>query len=91
MLHLYCHNSCADPRDGVFPLIGAVKDGEKEVLKDYLPDYELSYDEVIVISLAHIQRFGGEPSVNHPLLEAKTNGAAKKLLRVATLFNECQS
>ena len=85
---MYCRNSCTDPRDRVFALIGAVKDGEKQALKEYLPDYGLAYDEVVVIALAHIQLFGDETSPRHPLLTGKSPELARKLMRVATLFNK---
>ena len=49
--HRACN--CQDPRDRVFSLLSLVHHEEKPFLDKFFPDYDLSHDEVAVISVAH--------------------------------------
>ncbi|KAI1271132.1 hypothetical protein F5Y07DRAFT_35126 [Xylaria sp. FL0933] len=55
------HSRCKDPRDRVFALLGLCEPGERASLERYFPNYSLSPDRVIVITLAHIRDVNGEP------------------------------
>jgi len=47
------HSECTDSRDRVFALLGLIPPMERDLLSRYLPDYTLSADHVIIITLAH--------------------------------------
>ncbi|KAI0871871.1 hypothetical protein GGS24DRAFT_469779 [Hypoxylon argillaceum] len=49
------HSRCKDPRDRVFALLGLLPPGERASLERFFPNYSLSYDAVVVITLAHLQ------------------------------------
>ena len=46
---------CQDPRDNVFALLSLVEPSERSVLEQYFPDYTLSHDAVVAITLSHLQ------------------------------------
>lgn len=47
-------SQCKDPRDRVFALLGLVTPDERAFLERYFPDYTLSEDSVITITLGHL-------------------------------------
>ncbi|KAI0448661.1 hypothetical protein F5B21DRAFT_496803 [Xylaria acuta] len=53
------HSRCKDPRDRVFALLGLLPEWERKSLERFFPDYSLSDDHVIVITLAHLQQMNG--------------------------------
>ena len=53
----YHHCDCLDPRDRIFSLLGLLKNWQGPALKRYLPDYSLSYDEILVITLANMKQY----------------------------------
>lgn len=91
MLNLYHDNDCSDPRDRVFALLGCIADQEQEALASYLPNYELSYDEVAIIALAHIMRWSGQvPTWDHVLFRGTRPSFADKMLKIAFAFEVCR-
>ncbi|KAI8947604.1 hypothetical protein F4801DRAFT_582240 [Xylaria longipes] len=53
------HSRCKDPRDRVFSLLGLLPSVERKCLEEFFPNYSLSDDRVIVITLAHLQQMNG--------------------------------
>jgi hypothetical protein len=49
------HSECADPRDRVFALLSLVIDDEKRILGNFFPDYTMSDDNVLIITLAFLR------------------------------------
>jgi hypothetical protein len=52
-----CKSKCKDPRDRVFALLGLIPLDEREILSIYFPDYSLTEDNVLTITLAHLTQF----------------------------------
>jgi hypothetical protein len=50
-------SKCKDPRDRVFALLGLIPLDEREILSIYFPDYSLTEDNVLIITLAHLTQF----------------------------------
>ncbi|KAI0544321.1 heterokaryon incompatibility protein-domain-containing protein [Xylaria curta] len=50
---------CKDPRDRVFALLSLLPKRERDSLAEYFPDYALSTDQVIIITLSHLQHWRG--------------------------------
>lgn len=48
---------CKDPRDRVFALLGLIRLDERAMLERFFPDYTLSEDHVVIITLAHLIQF----------------------------------
>jgi hypothetical protein len=48
------HRECIDQRDRVFSLLALLDGRQGSAIRKYLPDYSLSRDEVVSITLAHI-------------------------------------
>ena len=46
---------CSDPRDSVFTLLSLVNEEDKNILGNYIPDYSLTHDAVVVITLHYLQ------------------------------------
>lgn len=91
MLRLYHDNECSDPRDRIFALLGCIVTQEQEALAAYLPNYELSYNEVAIIALAHIMRFSGQvPTLDHILFRGTRPDFADKMLKIAFAFEVCR-
>ncbi|RWA10602.1 hypothetical protein EKO27_g4502 [Xylaria grammica] len=53
------HSRCKDPRDRVFSLLGLLPLEERKLLERFFPNYSLSEDRVVVITLAHLQKMNG--------------------------------
>ncbi|KAF3023606.1 hypothetical protein E8E14_012259 [Neopestalotiopsis sp. 37M] len=51
-------SQCSDPRDKVFGLLGLVTVDERRLLELYFPNYELSEEDVLIITLAHLTQYG---------------------------------
>ncbi|KAH8790508.1 hypothetical protein F5882DRAFT_401199 [Hyaloscypha sp. PMI_1271] len=54
-------SKCKDPRDRVFALLGLIPLDEREILSTYFPDYSLTEDNVLIITLAHLTQFPALP------------------------------
>lgn len=50
-------SECKDPRDRVFALLGIISTDEREILSTVFPDYSMTLDHVLVITLAHLTQF----------------------------------
>jgi hypothetical protein len=50
-------SKCKDPRDRVFALLGLIPPDEREILSIYFPDYSITEDHVLIITLAHLTQF----------------------------------
>jgi hypothetical protein len=50
-------SKCKDPRDRVFALLGLISRDEREILSIYFPDYSITEDHVLIITLAHLRQF----------------------------------
>lgn len=46
------HSSCKDPRDRVFALLNLVFEEERDILTQVFPDYSMSEEKVMIITLA---------------------------------------
>lgn len=53
-------SSCKDPRDRVFALLGLITTDERRFLSIYFPDYSMTEEHVLVITLAHLTQFPAE-------------------------------
>ncbi|KAI0102841.1 heterokaryon incompatibility protein-domain-containing protein [Nemania sp. FL0031] len=53
------HSRCKDPRDRVFALLGLLENWERRCLERYFPNYSLSHDGVVVITVAHLRELNG--------------------------------
>lgn len=53
-------SSCKDPRDRVFALLGLITTDERRFLSIYFPDYSMTEEQVLVITLAHLTQFPAE-------------------------------
>ncbi|KAJ9651727.1 hypothetical protein H2198_008999 [Neophaeococcomyces mojaviensis] len=55
---------CTDPRDRVFAMLGLVRVEERKVLMRSFPDYSLSIQQVLVMTMAHLVEFddSGDPA-----------------------------
>jgi hypothetical protein len=51
---------CKDPRDRVFALLGLITLDERALLDRFFPDYTLSKDHVVIITLAHLLQFSNK-------------------------------
>ncbi|CZR66331.1 uncharacterized protein PAC_16232 [Phialocephala subalpina] len=50
-------SKCKDPRDRVFGLLGLIPPDERELLSRFFPDYSITEDHVLIITLAHLTQF----------------------------------
>ena len=50
-------SKCKDPRDRVFALLGLIPLEERDILSIYFPDYSITEDHVLIITLAHLTQF----------------------------------
>ena len=57
LLIRYHRSECKDPRDRVFALLGLVAEEERVYLSRHFPDYFLSEERVMIITLAHMMFF----------------------------------
>jgi hypothetical protein len=54
LLILFRGNECSDPRDRVFSMLGLVSAPQKAYLNRHFPDYSLSEEQVVVITLTYL-------------------------------------
>ncbi|SCO30852.1 uncharacterized protein FFMR_02053 [Fusarium fujikuroi] len=54
LLEHHRRSRCGDQRDRVFSLLALVPSEEQEILRKFFPDYSLSIDQVLIITLAHL-------------------------------------
>ncbi|KAH7018830.1 hypothetical protein EDB80DRAFT_675862 [Ilyonectria destructans] len=68
------HSSkCKDPRDRVFSLMGLIPADERCALGIVFPDYNISEDHVLIITLSHLMRFqAGARSCLEPITTEST-------------------
>jgi len=52
-----CH--CQDPRDNVFAIMSLVRDEDKAALGQYFPDYSLTHDAVVAITISYLSDYCG--------------------------------
>lgn len=50
-------SECKDPRDKVFALLGLITPDERKMLSTFFPDYSMTEDHVLIITLAHLTQF----------------------------------
>ncbi|KAI1385841.1 HET-domain-containing protein [Hypoxylon trugodes] len=50
------HSEATDPRDRVFALLGLVEGEEREVLGTIFPDYEMSHEKVMLVTMAYLKQ-----------------------------------
>ncbi|KAI0423955.1 hypothetical protein F5Y09DRAFT_325745 [Xylaria sp. FL1042] len=55
------HSRCKDPRDRVFALLGLCPPEERASLEQFFPNYSLSHDRVVIITLAHLHEVNRTP------------------------------
>ncbi len=60
---------CSNPEDKVFAFLGISLIDKDEFFAEYLPDYELDYEQVLVITFAHLRSMSGHEAVK-PLMQA---------------------
>lgn len=60
LLYWHADCGCLDPRDKVFALLDFLPTLTRARLKRFLPDYTLSYDDVVVLVLAQLHKYGWE-------------------------------
>lgn len=53
-------SNCKDPRDRVFALLGLIPTDERQFLSIYFPDYSMTEEHVLIITLAHLTQFPAE-------------------------------
>jgi hypothetical protein len=53
-------SNCKDPRDRVFALLGLIPTDERQFLNIYFPDYSMTEDHVLILTLAHLTQFPAE-------------------------------
>lgn len=101
LLSTYGYKQCTDPRDRIYALLGCMEDSERRSLEQYLPDYNLTYYETVVIAQAHMRHFQviDSPTQNHLVRELDEEAAAKiltvsailyQLIRDTNLFSEAR-
>ena len=56
LLQQHQRAKCKDPRDRVFALLGLIPSDERECLSRFFPDYRLSEDDVLAITIAHLSQ-----------------------------------
>lgn len=54
LLSRHSQADCKDPRDRVYALIGLVSPDERQLLLRFFPNYSLSEEEVLILTLAHL-------------------------------------
>jgi hypothetical protein len=54
----HSHSNCKDPRDRVFAMLGLVTQDERMLLGRIFPNYALSADHVLILTVAHLVQFG---------------------------------
>lgn len=56
------NSQCKDPRDRVFSLLGLVTELERHFLGRTFPDYTLSEQHVLIITVAHLTQYRSSPA-----------------------------
>lgn len=84
LLARYGYRHCTDPRDRIYALLGCIEDPERRSLEQYLPDYNLTYYETVIVAHAHSRHFlENEPPAHDHLLRELDHEAAEALLNVS--------
>lgn len=83
---------CKDPRDRVFALLSLVDPEEQAALSQFFPDYSLSHERVVVITLAHlirhpVKRIGEDSNGLFQGLGVTSPQEIRRLLELAKKFN----
>ena len=50
----------SDPKDKLYALLGQVVGHEREALRSFFPDYDLTLSQMLMVTLVHIRRFAGQ-------------------------------
>lgn len=87
LLARYGYRHCTDPRDRIYALLGCMEDAERRSLEQYLPDYNLTYYESVIVAHAHTRHFlkSGPPAHDH-LLQELDYEAAEALINVSGIL-----
>ena len=56
---------CQDPRDNVFALLSLVHREERTILEQFFPDYSLTHEAVVVITISHLRDYSGKQLTLH--------------------------
>jgi hypothetical protein len=56
LLEKYRNSQCKDPRDRVFGMLCLVISEDRKFLKQFVPDYTMHIDDVVVLALAHCEQ-----------------------------------
>jgi hypothetical protein len=87
---------CKDPRDRIFAMLGLVLREERALLSRFFPDYSMSEEHVLIITVAHLTQYSylirgdrvGEDSEAISIgLGVESKGRRRKLLRRARDFD----
>ncbi len=54
---------CSEPQGKVFAFIGISLKAEEQFFAEYLPDYALNYEQVLVITFARLRSISGQEAV----------------------------
>lgn len=56
LLERYCQSQCRDPRDRVFSILTLLNPRERTQLGQYFPNYRLSVEDVLIITMIHLKQ-----------------------------------
>jgi hypothetical protein len=78
LMRQYFSSSCSDPRDRVFALLGLVLDDERDILCHFFPDYSLSLEKVMHITISFLAQGFYAPLISaYAVYTLKVLGLAK--------------
>lgn len=81
LFQILFQSRCSDPKDRVFALLALLPREEQIALSAYCPDYSLTHDAVVLITLAHLRTFGKHTITewnSHEIFEALGVQSAEK-------------
>lgn len=92
LLILHRRSKCKDPRDRVFALLGLIPLDDRANLGRFFPDYTLSEENVVIITLAHLlqannKRIDPDSEELFPGLGVELKGPRGRLLKRAADFD----
>lgn len=79
------HAQATDLRDRVFALVGLLSYDERRAIEQVFPDYNLTMDQVLVLTLAHLMTFASEHPLRPviPVLQPELLDSARFILNIA--------
>jgi len=92
LLLRYKDSGCKDPRDKVFAVLSLLRNEERKALGMFFPDYSLTEEDFLVLTLAHIQQYckrslSIDSSELFEALAVPSNYRRQELLTAATLVD----